>query len=318
MLRDRKRLISTTFVAVVVLACNADMTSLDIVAHVPAMAAAKHSEWSAPVNLGPIVNSTANEQNAQLQKDGLAIYFSSTRPGVGGLDIYVTRRASVDSPWGPPVNLGPPVNTVDADFAPNISIDGHLLFFASNRAGGQGGNDLYMSWRANTNEDNWSTPVNLGAPVNTQDNEQAPNYHQNAEEGKANLYFNRGDATLNRADLYYAFVSRDGVSSGSVVFVTELNTPGFNEQAASLRHDAKEVFFFSNRPGGLGNQDIWTSTRPNANSTWFAPSNVTVLNTSSADVTPNLSFDGLTLLMGSSRPDGFGGNDIYMATRMRK
>jgi hypothetical protein len=72
-------------------------------------------------------------------KDGLAIYFSSKRDaGLTDQDIYVTRRDSVDSPWRPPVKLGPPVNTDSADFAPNVSIDGHLLFWASNRPGGHG------------------------------------------------------------------------------------------------------------------------------------------------------------------------------------
>lgn len=293
--------------------------SLPHVVHSPAMAAAKHSDWSAPVNLGPVVNSTANEQNAQLSKDGLAIYFSSDRPGgFGALDIYVTRRASLDSPWGPPVNLGPPVNTPLGDFAPNVSIDGHLLFFASGRPGGQGGPDLYVSRRDNVEDDMaWGEPVNLGAPVNTTVAEQAPNYHQNAEEGGGNLYFNRS-APANPADLYYAAASRDGVALGPAVYVEELNTREANEQAASLRHDAKEIFFFSNRAGGNGGNDIWTSTRQNANAPWSPPTNVASLNTASSDVTPNLSFDGLTMLLGSNRPGSMGGNDLWITTRTRR
>jgi hypothetical protein len=216
------------------------------------------------------------------------------------------------------VNLGAPINSPSGDFAPNISIDGHLLFFSSDRPGGHGGSDIYMSRRDNPNEDGWDAPVNVGPELNTADNEQAPNYHQNAEEGAGNVYFNRGNAVLNQADLYYASVSRDRVGHGPVVFVTELNLAGFNEQAASLRHDAKEIFFFSNRPGGQGGIDIWTSTRQNANDSWSPPANVVSLNTPAFDGTPNLSFDGLTMLLGSSRPGGFGGNDIYITTRMRR
>jgi hypothetical protein len=294
--------------------------SLPYVVHSSGVAPAKYSDWSDPVNLGPVVNSTANEQNAQLSKDGLAIYFSSDRPGgLGALDIYVTRRASLDSPWGPPVNLGPPVNTPFGDFAPNVSIDGHLLFFASGRPGGKGGADLYVSRRDNVKDDMaWGEPVNLGAPVNTTVAEQAPNYHQNAEEGGGNLYFNRGAAPANQADLYYAAVSRNGVALGPAVYVEELNTREANEQAASLRHDAKEIFFFSNRAGGKGGNDIWTSTRQNANAPWSAPANVQSLNTASSDVTPNLSFDRLTMLFGSNRPGGMGGNDLWITTRTRR
>lgn len=284
----------------------------------PPSAAAKFSDWSAPVSLGPVVNSTSSEQNAQLSKDELSLYFTSNRPGgFGALDLYVTRRASVDDPWGPPVNLGAAVNTPSNDFGPNVSIDGHLLFFASGRPGGQGGADLYMSWRDDVNDDlAWSTPVNLGAPINTADNEQAPNYHQNAEEGGGNIYFNRGNMAAGRADLYFAGVTRDGVSYGPVTFVMELNSP-VNEAAATLRHDAKEIFFFSSRPGGLGSTDIWTSTRQNANAPWSPPTNVTELNTPAGDVTPNLSFDGLTMIFGSNRPGTLGENDLFMATRTR-
>jgi WD40 repeat protein len=285
----------------------------------PAMVGAAYSDWSTPVNLGATVNSASNEQNAQLSKDGLAIYFTSDRPGgLGGLDIWVTRRDSRDSPWQPPVNLGAPINTPSADFAPNLSIDGHLLFFASNRFGGLGAIDLYMSRRHNPNDDTtWSEPVNLGPGVNTGDNEQGPNYLQNAEEGAGNLYFNRGVNAANTADLYFVAVSRDGVATGPAVNVIELNTPITTEAAASLRHDAKEVFFGSNRAGGQGGNDIWTSTRQNANDSWAPPVNVAAVNSSSSDATPSLSFDGLTMLFASNRPGGTGGNDLWITTRTR-
>jgi len=283
----------------------------------PAMAGAQYSDWSTPVNL-EAVNSKSNEQNAQLTKNGLAIYFTSDRTGgLGGLDIWVTRRASLDSPWETPVNLGAPVNSTSADFAPNVSIDGHLLFFASNRPGSKA-IDLYMSRRDDPNDDTaWSEPVNLGPEVNTDDNEQAPNYHQNAEEGGGNLYFNRGVNALNTADLYYVAVSRAGVALGPAIRVDELDRADATEAAASLRHDAKEVFFGSNRTGGKGLGDIWTSTRQNANDSWSPPVNVASLNTSANDTTPNLSFDGLMILFASNRPGGKGGNDLWISTRTK-
>lgn len=313
---SRRRVISTTVPVAVLLACSGDITTVDLVARKSIMAAANYSDWSAPVSLGPVVNSTANEQNAQLSRDGLVIYFSSDR--TGNLDLYYTRRASLDSPWQSPVALTA-LNTGSADFAPNVSIDGHLLFFASNRSGGFGGADLYVAWRDNPNDaEGWGTPVNLGAGVNTTSAEQAPNYHQNAEGGAANLYFNRGVALMNQADLYYVAVSRQGVALGPAVAAADLNVIGANEQAASLSHDGKEVFFFSNRVGGLGSTDIWTSTRQNANKPWSTPVNVTSLNTTVSDVTPNLSFDGQTMLLGTSRAPSVGLQDIFISTRTRQ
>ncbi len=97
------------------------------------------SEWSEPVNLGAPINSAANEMNAALSPDELSLYFVSTRSGgLGGADIWVSRRASLDAPWGEPVNLGPNVNGPGLDAAPAVSLDGHLLFFSSDRPGGQG------------------------------------------------------------------------------------------------------------------------------------------------------------------------------------
>jgi len=170
-----------------------------------------HSEWSEPVNLGPVVNSAAGEQNATLSPDELSLYFSSNR--AGSLDIWVARRSCTDADdpacaWQAPVILGPVINGPGADFAPNLSIDGHLLFFSSVRPDGFGGPDIYVSRRADPNDDfGWEPAVNLGPDVNTATAENAPLYLQSAEDGIANLYFNRGINALQQADTYVAAVT---------------------------------------------------------------------------------------------------------------
>ena len=68
----------------------------------------KFSDWSPPVSLGAVVNSADGEAGSAISKDGLSFYFNSNRPGgLGLIDIYVSRRASIHDPWGPPQNLGP-------------------------------------------------------------------------------------------------------------------------------------------------------------------------------------------------------------------
>jgi len=271
------------------------------------------SDWSEPVNLGA-VNSSSNEQNAFLSKDGLTIYFTSDRPGgLGSLDLWVAHRASIQSDWQPPVNLGAPINSSVADFGPNLSIDGHLLFFASFRPGGQGGSDIYVSRRDNPDDDfGWQTPVNLGPPINTPDQDQAPFYRQNVEDGQGNLYFNRGVLTAQRGDIYYASIDRDGEPNGPVVFVTELNT-AVNDYAVTIRHDGREIFFTSSRDG---TNDIWTTTRQSVHHPWTAPEKVgPPISTADNEVTPQLSFDGRTLIFGTNRAGGSGGNDLWMSTR---
>jgi Tol biopolymer transport system component len=280
---------------------------------VVALGSAAYSEWSVAVNLGPSINTAANEQNATLSKDGLSLYFTSNRSdGLGNLDIWVSQRASVSSSFLPAENLGAPVNTTGADFAPNLSSDGHLLFFASNR---DGNIDIYVSSRTNKDGDfSWGQPVRIGAGVNTEDAEQAPMYLQSAEDGPANLYFNRGSNALGQSDIYSAAIKRDGGTLGPAVLVAELSAEGFTDAAATLRKDGKEVFFFSTRPGGVGGIDLWTSNRQSIDEAWTEPVNVTSLNTMFNDQTPSLSHDGRTLVFASNRPGSLG-NDIWISTR---
>src|SRR3954467_9964908 len=75
-----------------------------------------YSDWAAPVNLGPIVNSAFIDAGPAISRDGLTLYFGSDRPGgFGGLDLWVTERASLEAPWGAPVNLGAKVNSASLE-----------------------------------------------------------------------------------------------------------------------------------------------------------------------------------------------------------
>ena len=282
-----------------------------------ATSAVTYSDWSEPVAFPPGINTASDEQNAVLSRDGLSLYFSSLRPGgMGGLDIYIAHRESLESPWGAPVGAGTTINSTTNDFAPNLSIDNHLLFFASGRAGGQGGADLYMARRGNPQDDfAWQDLTALGTDVNTAANELAPFYRQNAEEGSGNLYFNRQLPVVS-GDLFRAAIRRDGSTVGPAEAVTEVNSIA-NDAAATISHDGKELFFWSPRAGGEGGNDLWTSTRQNVNEPWSTPVNVGSINTMNSDVTPSLSHDGLTLIFASVRPGGQGGQDIYYATRRR-
>jgi Tol biopolymer transport system component len=273
-------------------------------------------EWSAPVNLGPVVNSTARDDNPTISADGLSLYFGSDRPGgEGNIDVWVTRRACRACPWELPVNLGPPINTPFIDGAPSLSPDGHLLFFHSNRPGAVGSSDIWVTHRSgNKDEEDWEPPVNLGPDVNTTDDENGPEYV--ASDGGGALYFNRGNQALQLSDLYRAEVMRDGRTEGPAQPVTELNAPAFNDAAPTVRADAREILFWSTRPVSLGGIDIWVSTRQSANHPWSPPENAgPPLNTESADVHPELSQDARTLFFASNRSGTFGGLDLWMTTR---
>jgi WD40 repeat protein len=284
----------------------------------PSLSAFANSEWSVPENLGTPVNTTFIEQGPTLSSDGLSLFFGSDRPvgSSGGVDIWVSRRACKDCDWEEPMNLGSVINTSAAETGPGLSIDGHLLFFRSNRPGGPGGGDVFVSHRANPKDNfGWEPPVRLGPDVNTAAEEAGAEYLQSAEDGAGNLYFNRAPAG-GTADLYVAPIRRDGSTRGPAVLISELSYPGAADQGPTVRSDGREMFFFSSRPGSSGGLDLWTSTRRSVHDSWTEPVNPgPPLNSSGLDQQPSLSDQGRTLVFASNRLGSLGGTDIWISTR---
>jgi outer membrane protein OmpA-like peptidoglycan-associated protein len=104
--------------------------------------------WSAPENMGPVINTSGDEMSPFVHSDFQTLYFSSNgHPGVGGADIFIARKGE-DGKWMEPKNIGVPINTTGDDLGFFVSTDGHLGYFASNqpsRAKGKsvGGYDIY-------------------------------------------------------------------------------------------------------------------------------------------------------------------------------
>lgn len=308
----RATLVATLAAMYFVVACDrrSDPVEPGVVADAATMSVngAEWSEWSVPVNLGPTVNSPFADNIPDVSRDGLSLYFSSNRPGGSGAgDLWVSRRASVDDAWGPPVNLGPTVNSSAGDLGPNVSPDGHYLFFTSNRPGGLGLNDIWVSRRADVHDDfAWEAPVNLGSPIN------GPEFDAGPELRRPELYFVRGPAGT-AFDIYVSSVK--GNSFESPQAVVELNSSA-NDLRPSVRYDRREILFSSDRPGGVGGEDIWVSTRQSAAEPWTVPVNLgPLINTPFTDTQPSLSEDGTVLFFTSNRPGGSGLVDLYMSTR---
>ncbi len=139
--------------------------------------ATTNDDWSNPVNLGPAVNSSADDYTPSISSDELELYFTSGpgRGGHGNYDIWVSRRETKYDPWGTAVNLGPTVNSPAFDLDPGISADGRALFFTSVASdgsdGGYGQTDLWVTRRATT-DDPWGQPINLGPTINSSAFEQ--------------------------------------------------------------------------------------------------------------------------------------------------
>jgi len=284
------------------------------------------SAWSDPVNMESIPG-TSTEFNTPYgdgcpiqAPDGLSFYIASNRPGgLGGQDIWVSTRATINSPWGAFVNVGAPINSASDDFCPSPA-PGNNFFFISTRpeTGACGGADIYYTKKKNGN---WQTPENLGCEINSPGTEWSPSYFQD-EDGHGVLYFasNRPDGHTpggTDLDIYYT------VDFGPAQLAPGVNTE-FDDARPNVRHDGLEIVFDSTRPGTLGGPDVWTATRSSTHSDWDAPVHLPApINSAAGDTRASLSWDGKQMVVGSSRPGseiGSNGNpsgDVWVMTRER-
>ena len=285
-----------------------------------------YGNWFAAVNVGPPVNTADyNDTYAILSRDELTMYLTSDRPGgLGGDDLWFTTRASLDDPWETPTNLSA-LNTGAADSLAVLSPDDHVMFFHSARSGGCGAGDIWMTRRHNRRSQDWDAPVNLGCvgsggTVNTAATEIAPALFESPESGQVTLFYgsNRPGPPKD-SDVYASVVGEDGYF-GPGALVPEFSSAG-RDTRIFIRRDGLEVFITSDRTGGHGFIDIWTSTRETLSDLWPAPIDVpSPVNSTCDDGSPWLSRDGTRLYFFSTRADAEGAEcgrtrDIWYATR---
>ncbi|MCS7076290.1 MAG: OmpA family protein [Bacteroidia bacterium] len=124
-----------------------------------------NKQWSEPRRLNENINTRYWESTPCISADGNTLYFTSSRPGgKGGYDIWKSTKTP-DGDWGPAENLGDSINTPYKEISPFIHPDGKTLYFASEGHPGMGSADLFMS-RIKP-DGTYSTPINLGYPINT-------------------------------------------------------------------------------------------------------------------------------------------------------
>lgn len=115
----------------------------------------------------PFLNSKSAHQSGCLSKDGRYMILSmESNYSYGVEDLYMIERKS-NQEWKSPINLGGQINSEFQEITPYLAPDNRTLFFATNGRIGEGSFDIYYSIRLDDSWRNWSTPVNVGAPVNT-------------------------------------------------------------------------------------------------------------------------------------------------------
>jgi hypothetical protein len=151
--------------------------------------------WSPIRKLNRNINTKFYESHGAISSDGSKLYFTSNREGGhGGLDIYVSEK-DAGGDWGPAENLGPAVNSEFNEDTPFITRNDSVLYFCSEGHNSMGGYDNYKSFRTGTV---WETPVNLGFPVNTPDNDK---FFQPVNDG-LNAYYSI-TTDYKKRDIFY-------------------------------------------------------------------------------------------------------------------
>lgn len=126
-------------------------------------------KWEAPVKLQSPINSKMWEGSCSINADNNVLFFVSNRPdGIGGKDIYMIRKLP-NGDWAAPKNLGPTINTSEDEDAPFIHVDGQTLYFSSKGHKSMGGYDIF---RSKYKDGKWSTPENIGYPINTTEDDR--------------------------------------------------------------------------------------------------------------------------------------------------
>ena len=216
----------------------------------------KNGKWSTPSDLGAPINSKYNEGAACVAKKGDFIVFTrcdEQKKLQVKCQLFIAKKQGPG--WGEPERL--PFNIDSCHLRhPSLSADGNTLYFASNMAGGFGGNDI---WMCEHKGKEWGMPVNLGPSVNTAGQEGYPYIHP---DGK-NLYFS-SNAHLGMGGLDIFKVEKD--ASGKFTKQPEnlkypLNSP-FDDFAIVFEGSKERGYFSSNRDGGKGSDDIWSFVLP--------------------------------------------------------
>jgi outer membrane protein OmpA-like peptidoglycan-associated protein/tetratricopeptide (TPR) repeat protein len=206
----------------------------------------KDSEhWSSPKHLSPDVNVEQHDAAASISHDGrfLFLYYEE---GYG--DIYVSER--VDGSWQKPVALNENINTINWETSACLSIDGRKLYFSSNRPGGYGELDIWMSTKDGKGD--WGKPVNLGPNVNTPGNEDSPFIHHDG----VTLYFG-SDAHpgLGNTDIFRSEF-KEGKWQAPINMGYPVNSADYDNYFV-ISKDKKDGYFASVREDGLGETDIY-------------------------------------------------------------
>ena len=217
--------------------------------------------WGPPERVPPPVSSAFFDITPTISLDGLALYFASNRPGPFSPpwpDQWVSRRASVNDPWGEAVNLGPGVNTPLFEGSIDISPDQRTAFFAGVTPGFVF--DIFVSRRSSTDEP-FGPRVKLPEPINSDGHDYGPALTPDGH----TMFFSSGtDNPFAPGAINHLYVSErqnDLASWGPRIYLDTLNCPTCFAGLPTIRAGGKEICWMGDRGDSLGDKDLYCAVR---------------------------------------------------------
>jgi hypothetical protein len=243
-----------------------------------------------------------NVYGPSLSSDGRTLYFSAYVSGEQ--QIYSATRSARDSHFSNVAELSV-VNSPDMDGTPFITENGEHLYFFSERAGGRGGRDI---WVSRHRRQAFIAPE-LVSGINSQQSDLLP--WLSADE--LELVFVSGrSGGRGGPDVWRSTRASVDEAFDDPVHVFELSSDG-SEGRVVISADGLTAFFSSDRDGSRGAQDLWTASRDDVTQPFSAPRNLVPLNTGANELDVLLSSDETELFFASSRRRGV--SELWRAAR---
>lgn len=211
----------------------------------------KDGVWQPRVALGSPIKTGYNEGAQCLSPDGMYLLYTMCDAdfGMGSCDLYWAKR--IGDRWSRPRNFGAPVNTSAWESQPSMSADGITVYFASSRAGGYGGMDIWKTTM--TAEGEFSIPENLGPAINTPGDDAAPFIHS---DGRTLYFASNGRVGMGGYDLYYSTLQPDGGWSEPQNMGYPINSPA-DEINIFINAQGTMGYIASDKDGGFGGLDLY-------------------------------------------------------------
>lgn len=263
--------------------------------------AIQHPVPFTPINIGPQINTAADEYSPIATADQQTLIF--TRQINGNEDFYTASK--LNEKWQNATYLSQQINTAkNNEGSQSISQDGKYLFFTGcNRPDGLGRCDIYISQKKG---DEWSKPFNLSPPINTSGWESQPSI---SPDGRTLYFVSNRAGGYGGYDIWKSTLTSKGWGQPENLG-PNINT-AYNEQSPFIHADNNTLYFCSNGWPGMGGQDLFVSRLGDDNK-WGKPENLGYPINSHGDETAlTLTADGATAYFASNNLMGLGGFDIY-------